>query len=279
MATYTWSIPTGKEITGTTYIKDTDNNISDTINDLVEFVNGEGAHAGQGLTFDLVDKPSVQTITGIKTFSSELVASGGVTGDVTGGLTGNSDTSTALQTSRNFSAEGDIVVSATPFNGTADVVLTASFRSGMIMMWSGTVALIPSGWLLCDGTNGTPDLRGRAVMGAIDDGVDDFSVGGNGIGTIPSHAHNADHNHTASSNTTGSHTHPRKNGIHANNDFYDASTAYGNNGTYTASTSGRAAGDHSHTITVNTKTMDTGTSGTGTDVIPKYYALCYIMKG
>ena len=55
MATYSWSIPTGKEITGTTFIKDTDNNLSDTIDDLVDFVNGEGTHAGQGLVYDLVD--------------------------------------------------------------------------------------------------------------------------------------------------------------------------------------------------------------------------------
>ena len=36
---------------------------------------------------------------------------------------------------------------------------------GMISMWSGDVTKIPSGWALCDGTNGTPDLRGRFVLG------------------------------------------------------------------------------------------------------------------
>jgi hypothetical protein len=36
----------------------------------------------------------------------------------------------------------------------------------MIMLWSGSQATIPSGWLLCDGTGGTPDLRGRFIIGA-----------------------------------------------------------------------------------------------------------------
>lgn len=37
---------------------------------------------------------------------------------------------------------------------------------GMIMLWHGTVDNIPSGWHLCDGTMGTPDLRGKLARGA-----------------------------------------------------------------------------------------------------------------
>lgn len=37
---------------------------------------------------------------------------------------------------------------------------------GVILMWSGSTATIPTGWALCDGNNGTPDLRSRFVMGA-----------------------------------------------------------------------------------------------------------------
>ena len=40
--------------------------------------------------------------------------------------------------------------------------------SGAIVMWSGTVATIPSDWVLCDGSSGTPDLTDRFVMGAGD---------------------------------------------------------------------------------------------------------------
>jgi len=43
------------------------------------------------------------------------------------------------------------------------------FPSGGIVMWSGTIANIPTDWVLCDGTNGTPDLRDRFIVGASDD--------------------------------------------------------------------------------------------------------------
>ena len=33
-------------------------------------------------------------------------------------------------------------------------------------MWTGTASSIPNGWALCDGTNGTPDLRNRFIIGA-----------------------------------------------------------------------------------------------------------------
>lgn len=39
-------------------------------------------------------------------------------------------------------------------------------ESGMIVLWSGAVIDIPSGWSLCDGTLGTPDLRDNFVIGA-----------------------------------------------------------------------------------------------------------------
>jgi microcystin-dependent protein len=37
---------------------------------------------------------------------------------------------------------------------------------GTILIWSGSIATIPLGFHLCDGTNGTPDLRSRFVYGA-----------------------------------------------------------------------------------------------------------------
>jgi len=37
---------------------------------------------------------------------------------------------------------------------------------GGIIMWSGTIANIPTGWALCNGSNSTPDLRNRFIVGA-----------------------------------------------------------------------------------------------------------------
>lgn len=45
----------------------------------------------------------------------------------------------------------------------------STFTSGMIMMWSGAIAAIPSGWVFCNGSNGTPDLRDRFVICAKQD--------------------------------------------------------------------------------------------------------------
>jgi len=40
------------------------------------------------------------------------------------------------------------------------------FKTGMIMQWSGSIATIPTGFALCNGTNGTPDLRDKFIVGA-----------------------------------------------------------------------------------------------------------------
>lgn len=40
--------------------------------------------------------------------------------------------------------------------------------SGLILIWSGSIATIPGGYFLCDGNNGTPDLRDKFVVGAGD---------------------------------------------------------------------------------------------------------------
>ena len=41
--------------------------------------------------------------------------------------------------------------------------------SGFIGQWHGAIATIPNGWALCDGNNGTPDLRDRFIVGAKQD--------------------------------------------------------------------------------------------------------------
>lgn len=123
MSTYSWTIPTGNIITGSTYIKDTDNKIQDTMNDLADFVNSSGAYTGQGLMFDYVDKANNQTITGVKTFSNGLI--GNVTGNVTGTVSGNSGTATKLATARTITLAGDVTGSVS-FDGSANASITTT---------------------------------------------------------------------------------------------------------------------------------------------------------
>lgn len=35
--------------------------------------------------------------------------------------------------------------------------------SGVVVTWPGLSVDIPRGWAICDGTNGTPDIRGRFI--------------------------------------------------------------------------------------------------------------------
>ena len=77
-----------------------------------------------------------------------------------------------LSVENSFSVGDDVkvssgIVTATKFVGDgADLTGIVSIPTGVIVMWSGTT--IPSGWALCDGTNSTPDLRNRFIVGAND---------------------------------------------------------------------------------------------------------------
>lgn len=88
---------------------------------------------------------------------------------------------------------------------------------GMILMWAGTLDAIPAGWDLCDGQNGTPDLRNRFVVCASDTlapgttgGASSFNMT---VAQMPSHSHSGtaesagSHSHTASSGNAGNHSH------------------------------------------------------------------------
>jgi microcystin-dependent protein len=99
----------------------------------------------------------------------------------------------------------------------------AAFPVGGIIIWSGSIAAIPVTWQLCDGTNGTPNLRDRFVVGA----GSTYAVGATGGANtvtldatmIPAHTHTVsasgttsavsnDHSHNFSGTTSGqSNTH------------------------------------------------------------------------
>lgn len=79
--------------------------------------------------------------------------------------------------------------------------------AGVVVMWSGSPTAIPSGWALCDGTQNTPDLRGRFVVGYNRDDADYNGIGKSGgnktatltTANLPAHTHKAmkrgdDHN-------------------------------------------------------------------------------------
>lgn len=138
--------------------------------------------------------------------------------------------------------------------------------AGGIIMWSGSVVSIPTGWFLCNGANGTPNLLDRFVVCA-GSGYAVGQTGGAADAVVVGHSH------TASSNTVDlSHTHSWYNtaGTGSSNG-YAANDTNNEGAAQTGPMSANAT--HSHTITVNAA----GVSGTNAN-LPPFYALAYIMK-
>ncbi len=85
-----------------------------------------------------------------------------------------------------------------------------SVAVGTIAMWSGTIATIPTGWALCDGNNGTPNLLDKFVIGASDDDSGNAVTGVTGGPTQTGGSKDAivvDHSHSSGNLTVDSHSH------------------------------------------------------------------------
>ena len=124
-----------------------------------------------------------------------------------------------------------------------------SFVTGMIILWSGAADAIPSGFVLCDGNNSTPNLSGRFVVG-YDASNGDYDVNDTG----------GSESVTLTVNQIPAHTHNINLAVRA---FYQEPRNFG------VGTDGSA-----------NNSEDTGSTGGGQshENRPPYYALCYIMK-
>lgn len=150
-------------------------------------------------------------------------------------------------------------------------VIPDAIPSGCILMWSGSVATIPAGWFLCDGTNGTPDLRNRFIVGAGST-YNPGDTGGADSVTL-TEAQIPAHSHTGSTNSTGSHDHGARRAVNEGGGVFGFSM-FPNQTVQSTSGLIDTAGAHSHTLTIN----NTGGGGSHENR-PPYYALCFIMKG
>jgi len=145
---------------------------------------------------------------------------------------------------------------------------TPQLPTGAIILWSGSIGAIPTGYVLCDGSNSTPDLRDRFVIAA----GSTYAVGATG-GSADSIV--VSHTHTATSTVTDpGHTHTGSIAAPGNQSGGAYST-YAGYGSITPPPG--SINSATTSITVATTNTSTGTSGTGAN-LPPYYALAYIMK-
>ena len=192
----------------------------------------------------------------------------------------------------------------------ADARLSNSslFVTGMIMMYTGSTA--PSGWAICNGSNGTPDLRDRFIVGAGSAYSVNNTGGANSVtlteSQIPSHNHtfsgSTSHSHTINNHThsfsgSGSNTHSHNITTTGGDDHNDSvrrtqsgrnDTNFGlhtmstNDATISISISGNTGnpsdrGTNSQTISISGNTGNKGGGGSHENR-PPYYALMFIMK-
>ena len=162
---------------------------------------------------------------------------------VDAGVKYNPSTNTLKATK--FSGDGSLLTNIT----TGQLQGAGIFVSGMIVLWSGAADAIPTGFVLCDGNNSTPNLSGRFVVG-YDASNSDYDVNDTG----------GSESVTLTVNQIPAHTHNINLAVRA---FYQEPRNFG------VGTDGSA-----------NNSEDTGSTGGGQshENRPPYYALCYIMK-
>ena len=181
---------------------------------------------------------------------------------------------------KKLEVDGNIKASS---NITADEFIgDGAVAVGTIIMWSGSLLNLPAEWVLCDGNNGTPNLKDKFIMGA----GGSYAVGNTGGANevTLTEAQLPVHDHSGNTSSDGQHRHyvarnQEKNGggtslafkQTTNNGWHDydlyrhSSNANRGNSSY--------SGGHSHTLSVN----DTG-GGQAHENKPPYYSLAYIMR-
>jgi hypothetical protein len=217
------------------------------------------AHTGSAGNFTVNGNLSVAgttALTGTTTLSAALA---GTTATFSGAISSVSPAFTGTPTAPTAAAGTNTTQIATT------AFVQAIVPAGVIVMWSGSIATIPSGWLLCNGSSGTPDLRDRFVVGAGTTYAVN-ATGGTADAVVVSHTH------TATSTDSG-HTH---NAITQTSGSSSSGAQYANSFSGSVNTTSTAMIQTS-TANITTTVATAGVSGTNAN-LPPYYALAYIMK-
>ena len=141
------------------------------------------------------------------------------------------------------------------FDGINNIWTTIGMPMGTIVMWYGATGAVPLGWQICDGTNGTPDMRGAFPMG-VSASHTFGTTGGSADAVVVSHTHDISPN---------PHSHSVPEGGLNPSSYSDRA------GRGPWQDAAQTTGDTSLTVD------STGVSGTNAN-LPPYVALYFIMK-
>jgi len=232
-------------------------------------------NVGIGISPDAANKLDIngkaRIRNGVDVSSGNVHAATGNISTVTGNISSTGGGNITTVSGNIYTNNGHISNNGFSSNTAAQGV-TGPIPKGAVILWSGSAASIPSGWALCDGANGTPNLRDRFVVGA---GLS-YSTGQTGgasqvtlsLAQLPSHGH------AVTTTTDGNHWH-RTGGSHEWSAYGFGSTQVIRNDNignghcpYTA-----WEGDHSHAVVTSMKG-----GGGSHENLPPYFVLCYIMK-
>ena len=219
------------------------NEVSDNAEKFLSFFSGSTGNLPNQVDAGLKYNPSTNLLT--TTVTTAQVAQN-LTG--TPSISVNAITASGSVTASSFIGDGSNLTNIQA----GQVVGNSIFVQGMIIMWNSTVATIPTGFVLCDGSNGTPDLRGRFVVGhhPSNNDYDIDDTGGSEsvtltVAQMPSHKHDTTFDNKRYFPGGGS-----------------TSISFGGAGGYPA----------------DIFTMSNEGGGQSHENRPPYYALCYIMK-
>ena len=143
------------------------------------------------------------------------------------------------------------------------------YPSGAIVCWYGKLNDIPPGWMLCDGNNGTPDLRGRFIRGVADATTDPGTTGGQDSLTL-STSQLPNHSHSGRTSNDGEHNHS----VNVNTNLTD-----GDSDAYAGGTTNmhRSTTDGSHSHNLDGSVGDAG-GGASINNEPRHVEVAFIQK-
>lgn len=184
---------------------------------------------------------------------------------------GNTNPSETLEVKGTIKAESITPKSIKAESITAEsIVGKGAFVVGMIIMWNGNENNIPQGWVLCDGNNGTPDLRKRFIMGAGD------GISPKDKGDPDSHNHIIDvPSGKGTTNSAGSHNHKFPSAWYPRGLDDGKWSGIDAGSTDPRNVTTQDSGEHSHSVTINAYQISSQ-AYTGENR-PRWYALCFIM--